>query len=54
MQVGTHVVLIRSDFENAVKDANGLHAAVLESLDSFKGAVPSRDDVTILVIEFLP
>ena len=40
--------------ENAVKDANGLHAAVLESLDSFKGAVPSRDDVTILVIEFLP
>jgi serine phosphatase RsbU (regulator of sigma subunit) len=40
--------------ENAARDATGLHAALRESVDTFRGAVPARDDITLLVIEYVP
>ncbi len=40
--------------ENASRDAAGLHLALRESVDTFRGAVPARDDITVLVIEYVP
>jgi sigma-B regulation protein RsbU (phosphoserine phosphatase) len=40
--------------ENAARDAAGLHLALRESVDTFRGAVPARDDITVLVIEYAP
>ena len=40
--------------ENAARDAAGLHMALRESVDTFRGAVPARDDITVLVIEYVP
>ena len=40
--------------ENAARDAAGLHLALRESVDTFRGAVPARDDITVLVIEYVP
>jgi sigma-B regulation protein RsbU (phosphoserine phosphatase) len=40
--------------ENATRDAAGMHLALRESVDAFRGAVPARDDITVLVIEYLP
>jgi sigma-B regulation protein RsbU (phosphoserine phosphatase) len=40
--------------ENAARDAAGLHLALRESVDAFRGAVPARDDITLLVIEYQP
>lgn len=40
--------------ENATRSAIGMHAAIRESVDTFRGAVPARDDITLLVIEYLP
>ena len=40
--------------ENASRDAAALHLALRESVDAFRGAVPARDDITVLVIEYHP
>jgi serine phosphatase RsbU (regulator of sigma subunit) len=40
--------------ENAARDAAGMHLALRESVDTFRGAVPARDDITVLVIEYVP
>jgi len=37
-----------------LRDAAGLHLALRESVDTFRGATPARDDITVLVIEYAP
>jgi hypothetical protein len=38
----------------AARDAGTVHAALLGAVQSFIGDVPQRDDMTLVVAEFLP